>query len=140
MSNLKLDLTTGQIVLEDPKIVHMEIRCVEKATDLTVANDIVGKILVPFKCKLISLRAIVDSAGVTGNSVIDVNKNGTTVMTTDKITIETTETDSNDATTQPAITTSALAKGDILTIDVDSLSTTKPKGLVVHLKFEKQGD
>lgn len=140
MSNLKLDLTTGQIVLEDPKIVHMEIRCIEKATDLSVANDIVGKILVPFKCKLIGLRAIVDTAGTTGNSVIDVNKNGTTVMTTDKITIESTEPDSIDAATQPTITTTSLAKGDILTIDVDSLSTTKPKGLVLHIKLEKQGD
>lgn len=140
MSNLKLDITTGQLILEDPKMVHMELRCVEKSTDLAVANDIMGKILIPFKGKLLSIRAIVDTAGVTGSSVIDVNKNGTTVMTTNKVTIETTEVDSDDATTPPGITTSAVAKGDIYTIDVDSLSTTKPKGLIIHLKFEKQGD
>jgi len=65
--------------------------------------------------------------------VVDVNKGGSTVMTTNKLNIETTEKSSNTATTQPDLTTTAVAAGDVFTFDVDAIHTTAAKGLSVTL-------
>lgn len=117
--------------------IYMHARAVEKTTDLTVATDITGNIVSPVTGTIADVKAVVDTAGVTGDTVIDVNLNGTTIMTADKITIETTETDSDDAATQPALTTTAISANDLLAIDVDSISTTPPKGLVVLVTIDR---
>ena len=80
MSNVVLDLMTGNILLTPPKTASMEIRCVEKATDLVVGTNIVGTIIAPFYGRIIGLRAVVDVAGVTGSSVIDINIAGERMM------------------------------------------------------------
>jgi len=55
-----------------------------------------------------------------------------------KITIDSTETGSNTAATAAVINTSTddVATNDVLRIDVDAVSTTKPKGLVITLGFQ----
>jgi hypothetical protein len=52
-------------------------------------------------------------------------------MATNKLDIETTEKTTEDAATQPDLTTSSFSAGDILTIDVDAIHTTPAKGLSV---------
>ena len=54
-------------------------------------------------------------------------------MTTDKISIETTEKSSRNAGTQPVLTTTSLATGDLITVDVDAIQTTAAKGLTIYL-------
>jgi hypothetical protein len=61
--------------------------------------------------------------------VVDLHLNGTTVMTTNKLDIETTEKTTADAATQPDLTTTDVSAGDILTWDIDAIHTTAAKGL-----------
>ncbi len=78
------------------------------------------------------LMAYNDTAGTTGTMVVDIHKGGTTIMTTNKLDIETGEKNTRDATTQPDLTTTAVTKGDIFTFEVDAKHTTAAKGLSVQ--------
>jgi len=73
------------------------------------------------------------TAGSTGTMVVDIHKNGTSIMTTNKIDIETGEKTSADAATQPDLTTTTFVAGDIFTIDVDAIHSTAAKGLWVRM-------
>lgn len=74
----------------------------------------------------------VDTAGSgTGSTVVDINKNGTTITASTKLTLTTTQTSNLDVT--PSVT--AVAKGDAITIDVDSVTaTTAPSNgyILIH--------
>jgi hypothetical protein len=87
---------------------------------------------------LVGVAAAVGTAGTTGTTDIQIyNVTQAADMLTTKITIDSTETDSKDATAAAVIDTANddVATGDILRIDIDAVSTTKPKGLVVELVF-----
>ncbi len=113
------------------------------AADTNVAADttIGGDWPIPFAGAIVQddnnkdyFAAYTDTAGVTSEMVVDVHLNGTTIMTTNKLDIETGEKDTTTATTQPDVTTTAVSAGDILTFDVDSIhSGTAAKGLKVML-------
>ena len=108
---------------------------VEKGIDVAVGTAIGGDFECPYTGTIVRVGASVDTAGTTNSSVIDINLAGATIMTTNKISIETTEKSSRDATQQPVLTTTAITAGQILTFDVDSLSTTVPKGLTVRVEL-----
>lgn len=72
------------------------------------------------------------TAGTTGTMVVDLHLNGTTIMTTNKLDIETTETGTDTAATQPDLTTTAFVAGDIVTCDIDTVHTTAAKGLAIN--------
>ncbi len=109
--------------------------CVEWGTELAVADG-VGYIEIPPECNgmnLISARARVGTAGVTGNTTFDIyNVTDSHSMLSSAISIAsgatsgtgTVDTDHDD-----------VATGDIIRIDCKTLSTTKPKGLIVTLAF-----
>jgi hypothetical protein len=90
--------------------------------------------LAPFAFTLKDVRGVLTEASSSGTVTVDIHKNGTTVMSTDKIEIEATETDSDDATDQPAITTSSFADGDKIEFEVDAAGTGA-KGLKVYLYY-----
>jgi hypothetical protein len=90
--------------------------------------------LAPFAFTLKDVRGVLTEASSSGTVTVDIHKNGTTVMSTDKIEIEATETDSDDATDQPAITTSSFADGDKIEFEVDGAGTGA-KGLKVYLYY-----
>jgi hypothetical protein len=75
------------------------------------------------------LYAFNETAGVTGTATVDILLNGTSIMTTDKISIVTTEKDSFVAGTQPVLTTTAFSAGDIVQITQPAIRTTPGKGL-----------
>ena len=79
------------------------------------------------------LYATNSTAGTTGTMVVDIHLNGTTIMTTNKLDFDTTEKTTTTAATPPDLTTTALAVGDIITFDVDSLHTTPASGLTVYM-------
>lgn len=87
---------------------------------------------------LSSVHAEVITAGTTGVTTIDVNKNGTSMLST-KITIDTGETGSDTAATAAVIDTAAdnVAAYDVISIDIDVINTTPAKGLIVTLEFTK---
>ncbi len=63
---------------------------VEATTDTAVATTKGGDLEIPITGTITEIGAYVDTAGTTGTMTIDVNKNGTTLMKTNKITIDTT--------------------------------------------------
>ena len=109
--------------------------CVEFATDLAVADG-VGYIVIPAECNgmnLISARADVITAGTTNASTFDIyNVTDSTSMLSSAISIAS---GAKSGTGTVDTAHDDVATGDIIRIDVDTLSTTKPKGLIVTLAF-----
>jgi len=111
----------------------IQLRAIEKATDLAIDTNVFGDFRVPQGMIVLGVGAYVDTAGTTGVTTIDINEAGTTILST-KITIDSGEKSSETAATPPVISDSAIAADAILTIDIDGVSTTEPKGLTVWLK------
>lgn len=63
------------------------------------------------------------TAPTTSGITVDVNEEGTTIMTTNKISIDATEDNSQDAATAPGVTDTSLAKGALITVDVDAIGS-----------------
>lgn len=92
-----------------------------------------GDLEVPFTGTITEIGGYVDTAGTTGTAVVDVNLNGTTLMTTNKLSFDTAEKTTRTAATAPTLTTTAVTAGDLITVDVDTNHTTKAQGLTVRL-------
>ncbi len=125
-------MPVDQFVASKRNIRYIDWRVVEAATDTAVDTSITGDFEIPISGTIVSIGAYVDTAGTTGTMTIDVNIAGTTIMTTNKITIDTTEKSSRTAATAPALTTTATTAGDIFTVDIDAIHTTAAKGCVVR--------
>ena len=95
----------------------------DEATALTIGTAKVT-FRAPYAFTLTNLRASVNTAPTDATLIIDVNEGGATVMTTDKIQIETTELTSVSATTQPGLTDTAIADDASMTIDIDQVGST----------------
>lgn len=115
----------------DPGKKYAVFRLIASDTNVAVATGIGGDFRLPFAGDLVEVGAYVDVAGVTGTQVADINLAGTTVMTDDKLDIETGEKSTEDAAQQPVLTTTAFLKDDIFTFDVDTIQTTAAKGLSI---------
>lgn len=88
----------------------------------------------PANLTLSKIDLYVGTAGAsTGSTVIDVNKNGTTVCASTKPTLTTTETSDLDITPS----TTAVSKGDAITIDVDSTTATAPVDAYVLIHYTR---
>ena len=90
---------------------------------------------------LVEVAAHVQTAGTTNTTDIQIarTRSGSTVdMLSTKITIDSTEVDTITAAAAAVINTSNddVATGDRIRIDVDAVSTTPPKGLIVELTFQ----
>ena len=88
---------------------------------------------------LVAVHARVITAGTTGTTDIQIaNVTQAADMLTTKITIDSGETGSDTAATPPVIDTGNddVATNDLIRIDVDAVSTTKAKGLIVRMEFQ----
>ncbi len=129
------------IAATDRNIRFFTFVLVAPATDAAVATDVGGDFVIPFDGVILQddtnpdyCAARNDVAGVTGTMIVDVHLNGTTIMNTNKLDIETAEKSTVTAATQPDLSTTAISKGDVLTFDVDAIhSGTAAKGLKVTL-------
>lgn len=122
-----------QYVASNRNVRYIYIRVLDSATSCSTGTTLGGDIEAPFTGTITEIGGWVDTAGITGNMVVDVNKNGTTLMTTNKLSWDTTEKSTRTAATAPTLTTTAITAGDLITIDIDSVQTTPAKGLVVRL-------
>ena len=109
-------------------------------TDCTVDTNFGGDFVSPIAGTILQsdttpfyLYATNSTAGTTGTMVVDVKINGTSIMTTNKLDFDTGEKTTTTASTPPDLTTTTLAVGNIITIDVASLHTTAAKGLTVYM-------
>jgi len=109
------------------------VRVVEATTNLANGTNLAGRIYMPpgASFTVIAVKAYVDTAGTTNATVIDVNKNGSTIFSAN-LSIASGGTASTGGTLSG---TPTLTDGDYLTIDIDSSSTTNPKGLQVLLQL-----
>ena len=86
----------------------------------------------PYAFTLSAVRASVNTVSSSGVVTVDINKNGTTVMSTNKLSIDASEKTSVTAATAAGITTSSFADDDEITFDIDAAGTGA-KGLKVVL-------
>ena len=94
------------------------------STDVSVST---GKAywLAPWDCSIQSaIGALLVTAPTGSSAIFDLNLEGTTMMTTNKIEIDATEKSSITATTQPAFTTQQVEKGNILSCDIDQIGSS----------------
>jgi hypothetical protein len=137
-------IPVDQFVASKYNVEHLTFILVAPDTDVEVAStifewesDIAGTILQDDSDKHL-LKATNATAGVTGTMIVDIHKNGTTIMDTNKLDIETTEKTTVSATTQPDLSVTTIAKGDIITFHVDAIhSGTAAKGLNVHISIRQ---
>jgi len=134
-----------QFVASKRNIRWLTFNLVEAGTDCATATNIAGDFLSPIAGTILQsdsapfyIYATNSTAGVTGTMVVDVSIGGTSIMTTNKIDIDTTEKTSTTGATQPDLTTTALAVGDIITIDIDAVhSGTASKGLTLYMAIRE---
>ncbi len=130
-----------QFVASKRNVRWLVFNLVEAATDCATATNIYGDFVSPIAGTILQsdstpfyLYATNSTAGInTGTGlVVDISIGGTTIMTTNKLDFDTTDKTTTTATTKPDLTTTALAVGDIITIDIDSIHDgTAAKGLTV---------
>lgn len=136
-------LLTPQIIrnagIHTKKIVTIGV--VSPTSD-TSTGDAKGFFRVPSELNgmnLVAVAASVYTAGTTGTTDIQLrNKTDSVDMLSTKLTIDSTETDTSTAATPAVIDTTKddVATGDIIAFDIDAVSTTAAKGLVIEMKFE----
>ena len=137
-------MPVDQFVASKRNTRYLTFILVDKDTDVAVATSIGGDFRMPFAGTILQddtdktqLMAYTDAAGVTGTMVVDIHLNGATIMTTNKLDIETGEKTTQDAATQPDLTTTSFNKGDMLTFDVDAKHTTAAMGLKVQIAIRE---
>lgn len=129
-------MPVDQYVASNRNVRYVVLRAIAPATDWSVngTTNVWGDFPAPFTGTIVSVRGDVDTAGTTGTATVDVNLNGSTIMTTHKLNWDSTEkSTSTYSGTAATLTTTAVTAGDIITIDIDTNHTTKSKGLTVTL-------
>lgn len=121
-----------QFVASTRNVRYVLYRILEKATATTVSTTVGGDVEFPFTGTITEVGASVDTAGTTNLTTVDINKAGTTILST-KITIDSTEKSSRTAATAPVISVSAITAGDVLTFDIDAIQTTAALGLTIRI-------
>jgi hypothetical protein len=87
----------------------------------------------PFAATIVYARAQIVTAPVGATMIIDINVGGTTIFTSTKLVIA----DGETSGSQNGLATTALAAGDIVTMDVDQIgSTTAGANLTVQLELD----
>lgn len=96
--------------------------CSDPTTPITAGLK-KGYWVAPFAGSLTEIIIVVDVAPTGSDAKFDVNKNGTTMLST-VATIEAGEISSLTAATQPVISVPTFAKGDIISVDFDQVGST----------------
>ena len=108
------------------------IPCSNNDTDLATGTGIV-EFQMPYGFTLTGVRATVTTAPTGSTLDVDINQNGSTILSTG-ITIDAGEKTSETAATPPVISVASLSDNDVMTIDLDQIgSTVAGSGLKVYL-------
>jgi hypothetical protein len=92
----------------------------------------------PFAMTITGVRANVNTAPVGSTIIVDINEAGSTIMATNKLSIDATEETSVTAATAAGITDSSIADDAEITLDIDQIgSSTAGKGLKVTIYYVK---
>lgn len=90
---------------------------------LTVIQNVTGKFVAPSVGKIKNVIITLDDSGTAGSTIVDVNKNGSTIFTTqaNRPTINYSDTDKTVISVTPDIVD--FVANDIFTFDIDSVAT-----------------
>lgn len=80
-------------------------------------------------------RAFLTSASTVGDVTVDINKNGTSILST-VISLDVTKKSSLDSINQPVLATTSIADDDEITLDIDTAGTDA-KGLKVTIYYRR---
>lgn len=108
----------------------LQVACSDLVTDLT-AGTFKGYVRSPGAFTISEVRASLIAASSSGAVTVDINVNGSTILST-KLTIDQGEQTSVTAATPPVITNTAIADDDEITIDIDGAGTDA-RGLIVSI-------
>jgi len=126
-------------VSQAQEVRRFAVRLIAAGTDLATDTTVGGDYRISDQAiTVVDVGAWVDTAAATGSNLltVDIHEAGTTIMTTNKITIDVGEKTSETAATPPAVTDTAIAADAIVTFDIDQVNETTPaKGLVVWIDY-----
>jgi len=129
--SIKQALQALEGAVEAPEDIYI-ITCSDETTDLTTGTAKVT-FRMPVAGTLTAVKAIVTTAPVGSDLIVDINEVGTSVLST-KLSIDDGEKTSETAAIPPVISDSALADDAEITIDIDQVgSGTAGAGLKVYL-------
>ena len=112
--------------------LYFQLSCSDLTTALTTGTT-KAYFRPPTGFTLTEVRASLLTAQTSGNIfTVDINQNGTSVLST-KLTIDNTEKTSVTAATPAVISTSAITDDSEITIDIDQIGDGTAKGLIVTL-------
>jgi hypothetical protein len=116
--------------ISDNMAVTIGVALSDETTALTTGT---GKatIRAPFAMTLTGVRSNLNTASSSGDPTVDINVNGSSVLST-KLTIDASELTSVTATTPAVISSGAIADDDAISFDID-VAGTDAKGLKVWL-------
>lgn len=113
--------------------IEYQLACSDLTTALTTGTS-KGYFRVPRDTQNVTVRASLLTASTSGAVTIDINVNGSTILST-KLTIDANEKTSTTAATAAVQTSTTLAADDEVTIDIDGAGTGA-KGLIVCILGE----
>jgi len=104
-------------------VAELGIAVSDETTALTTGTA-KGTFRMPYAMTVTDVRATVSTAPTGANIIVDINDGGTSIMTTNKLSIDATEKTSTTAATAPGVTDTALADDAEITIDIDQIGST----------------
>ena len=129
LTNKTIDFDSNTIQNEP---VVFALSCSDLTTDLATGTA-VAYFRAPYAFTLTEVRASVLTASTGANIVVDINENGTSVLST-KLSIDISEKTSETAASSAVISDSSVADDAEITIDIDQVgSTVAGAGLIVYL-------
>jgi len=111
--------TLSSIKANSPEVFIVSIS--DETTSITTGTAKVT-FRIPFDMTLTAVRASLSTVSSSGTPTFDINKNGTTMLST-KLTIDANEKTSTTATTAAVISVSSITNDDEITIDIDTAGT-----------------
>lgn len=130
--------TTGKLIKDGGytvpqlRLQSFVVACSDETTPLTTGTA-KATFRMPYAFTLIGVRANLKTAQGSGSIfTVDINENGTTILST-KLTIDNTEKTSTIAATPPVISDSSLADDAEMTVDIDQIGTSGATGLKITL-------
>ena len=134
--NTDVDISTATAVaantakVSEDKFEVIQVACSDLSTDVTTGTT-KAYFRMPYAATVTDVRVSLLAAGTATGLTVDINEDGTSILST-KLTTDATEKTSETATTAAVISDSALADDAEITIDFDAVPTSG-QGVIVTL-------
>lgn len=111
----------------------------DESTDLVVGTDAINIEYFPYDCTINSIGiAMVNTAPVGADIIVDINVAGSSIFSTNKLTIDAGSSSSVGSSTTPTLVTTTITAGQSLSFDIDQIgTTTKGKGLKISMDITR---